>query len=186
MGVKFVRVKMPLPLCNNCSNQIRKNMQKGEHKDTGTHVGHEGKARSADTTPATSDAIKAWCETPDLRDAALDLDGLGWRFCVDDVGDGEFVVLGVAVVDVDTGELAKIPFFVTSEPELAAFWYEVPLDMTSANDLNDQPLPAICGKELMNPLTVMSDVSCSRTMRPGLLGMPRKRVMLSWMGCVAG
>ena len=180
MCVKFVRVKMPLPLCNNCSNQMRKNMQKGEHKDTGTHGGHE-KARRADTTPATRDTIKVWCETPG---AALDLiEGVG----VEDV-DVELVVLGatVDVDDVDTGALAKIPFFVTAEPELAAFWYEVPLDMTSANDLNDQPLPAICGKELMNPLTVMSDVSCSRTMRPGLLGMPRKRVMLSWMGCVAG
>jgi len=181
MGVKFVRVKMPLPLCNNCSNQMRKNMQKGEHKDTGTYGGHDEKARRADTTPATRDTIKVWCETPG---AALDLIEVGGG---EDIDVGELVVLGaaVAVDDVDTGELAKIPFFVTAEPELAAFWYEVPLDMTSANDLNDQPLPAICGKELMNPLTVMSDVSCSRTMRPGLLGMPRKRVMLSWMGCVA-
>ena len=157
-----------------------KNMQKGEHKDTRTHGRHDEKARRADTTAATRDAIKAWCET---LDAPLDLvEGVG----VEDV-DIELVVLGAAVVvdDVDAGALTKIPFFVTAEPELAAFWYEVPLDMTSANDLNDQPLPAICGKELMNPLTVMSDVSCSRIMRPGLLGMPRKRVMLSWMGCVA-
>jgi len=146
-----------------------------------TDENHERNRRTADRVPTRSGENKAPYETFALKDdAAFVFDGEGVD--VAEVGGAEVLMIEDVVDEV--GALTSTPFRLTLLPESAAFWYEVPLLITSARDLKFHPLLAIKGNELMNAVTVIADVSCSRIITPGVLGMARNLFMLSWMGCV--
>lgn len=79
--------------------------------------------------------------------------------------------------------LARIPSSVTASKLLAAFWYAVVPCTIWVTDVVFQLFAFITGYAAMNAATDSSDNSCSRMMRPGLLGPVSHWVMDALMIC---
>lgn len=98
---------------------------------------------------------------------------------------GNSVVMRVGDVEVGDGRDDRLTGWlwpdrilgirVTFEVELWAFWYVSPPATNRASEIVFQPLALIRGYALMKDCTDWSETSCSRIIRPGVLG-PEKYV----------